>query len=157
MALKIRLQRGGKTHAPRYRLVVAEGSAPRDGKFVEILGSYNPQAKLEKDEYKLNLERIDYWMGVGAKPSDTVRTMINRIRRRQEELGETEEKPAAKAEVAPEPVVAEAPAEPADAGPEAETEAETPAGAGEADTPSDKAPAGGENRHPSSSHARRSD
>lgn len=81
MALKIRMQRGGKTHAPRYRVVVAESSSPRDGKFVEVLGNYNPQPRKNEKELDLKLDRIDYWLGVGAKPSDTVRSMINRARR----------------------------------------------------------------------------
>ena len=81
MALKIRLQRGGKTHAPRYRMVVAETSARRDGKFVEILGNYNPQARKNEKELDLNLERIDNWMKVGAKPTNKDRTIINRVRR----------------------------------------------------------------------------
>lgn len=98
MALKIRMQRGGKTHSPRYRLVVAESSSPRDGKFVEILGNYNPQARKNEKEYDLNLERIDHWLSVGAKPSDTARSIINQVRRGATE-GEAatpvkEEKPA---------------------------------------------------------------
>lgn len=83
MALKIRLQKGGRTHSPHYRMVVAESSARRDGKFVEVLGTYNPQAKNKYEELKLNLERVDYWVGVGAKPSDTCRTLVNRARREQ--------------------------------------------------------------------------
>ncbi len=81
MALKIRLQRGGKTHAPRYRLVVAESSARRDGKFVEVLGNYNPQARKNEKELDLKLDRIDHWLKVGARPTDTARTIINRVRR----------------------------------------------------------------------------
>jgi len=96
MALKIRLQRGGKSHAPRYRLVVAEGSSPRDGKFVEILGNYNPQARKNERELDLKMDRIDYWINVGAKPSDTVRTMINRARR--EGLAESADQDSGKPE-----------------------------------------------------------
>jgi small subunit ribosomal protein S16 len=83
MALRIRLQRGGSTHRPHYRMVVAESSARRDGRFVEIIGRYNPVAKKKEDELDLNLERIDYWMGVGAQPSDTARTLIKKYRKAQ--------------------------------------------------------------------------
>ena len=81
MALKIRLQRGGTSHRPRYRVVVAEASSRRDGRFVEIVGQYNPQARGQEVELNLKLDRIDYWSSVGAKPTDTARTLINRYRR----------------------------------------------------------------------------
>ncbi len=83
MALKIRLQRGGRTHTPHYRMVVAESAARRDGKFVEVLGTYEPKASRPENELKLKLDRVDYWIGVGAKPSDTCRTLINKVRRSQ--------------------------------------------------------------------------
>lgn len=81
MALKIRLQRHGTKHAPTYRMVVAESSARRDGKFVENLGFYNPKAKGQEIEYKLNLERVDYWTGVGAQLSDTAKSLVKRARK----------------------------------------------------------------------------
>jgi small subunit ribosomal protein S16 len=85
MALKIRLQRGGKTHKPAYRIVVADSRSRRDGRFVEVLGTYNP-CDLRKDEQiKLNLERAEYWRSVGAQPSDTARTIINRFKRENPE------------------------------------------------------------------------
>lgn len=73
MALKIRLARGGAKKRPFYRIVVAENTSPRDGKFIERVGSYNPL--LEKghaDRVILNAERIQYWMSVGAQPTDRV-------------------------------------------------------------------------------------
>lgn len=79
MALKIRLTRVGAIHQSHYRVVVAETRSRRDGAPVEFLGTYNPRAKGE--QLKLNLERIDYWLGKGAKPSDTLHAMINRARR----------------------------------------------------------------------------
>lgn len=96
MALKIRLQKGGRTHSPHYRMVVAESSARRDGKFVEVLGTYNPQAKRKEEELKLELDRVDHWVSMGAKPSDTARTLINRARREQpaEAAPETAEAPS---------------------------------------------------------------
>ena len=70
MAVKIRLARGGRKKLARYRVVAADSRSPRDGRFIETLGYYNPQA--EPKEFKLNAERIGYWMDQGAKPSDTV-------------------------------------------------------------------------------------
>ena len=81
MAVKIRLQRGGATHAPYYRVVVADTRSPRDGRFVEKVGTYDPKNKDEDKQLNLELERIDYWLGVGAKPSDTVRSLIRKARR----------------------------------------------------------------------------
>ena len=79
MALKIRLTRIGATHQPHYRVVVAEARSRRDGAPVEVLGSYDPRAK--GDPMKVNLERVDYWLGKGAKPTDTLHAMIKRARR----------------------------------------------------------------------------
>lgn len=81
MALKIRLQRHGASHRPFYRMVVAEAAARRDGRFVEILGTYEPQAKHAKDELNLKIDRIDYWKSVGAKPTDTATSLIRKARR----------------------------------------------------------------------------
>ena len=81
MAVKIRLQRGGATHAPYYRVVVADGRSPRDGRFVEKVGTYDPKNKDEGKQLDLTLDRIDYWLGVGAQPSDTVRSLIKRARK----------------------------------------------------------------------------
>jgi small subunit ribosomal protein S16 len=81
MALKIRLQRHGSSHAPFYRMVVAEALARRDGRFVEVVGTYNPQARKAVPEVDLKLDRIDYWVSVGAKPTDTARSLIRRARR----------------------------------------------------------------------------
>ena len=81
MALKIRLQRHGASHRPFYRLVVTEATARRDGRFVEVLGTYEPQAKRATDELNLMIERIDYWKSVGAKPTDTAASLIRKARR----------------------------------------------------------------------------
>lgn len=80
MALKIRLQRHGSTHNPVYRVVVAESSARRDGKFVETIGMYNPSPRGKDIESKIDLARADYWMSVGAQPSDTVKTIIKKAK-----------------------------------------------------------------------------
>ncbi len=70
----IRLARIGKKKRPFYRLVVTEKTRPRNGRFVEIVGTYDPLKK--PAEIKLNAERIKYWLGVGAQPSDTVRSFL---------------------------------------------------------------------------------
>lgn len=81
MALKIRLQRGGSAHHPHYRMVVADSRSRRDGRFVEVLGTYDPKNKDASKQVNLKLERADYWVGVGAQPTDTARSLIKRARR----------------------------------------------------------------------------
>ena len=81
MALKIRLQRHGASHRPFYRMVVTEAAARRDGRFVEVLGTYEPQASKPENELKVKLERIDYWKSVGAKATDTAASLIRQARR----------------------------------------------------------------------------
>jgi len=84
MALKIRLQRHGTSHRPFYRMVVAEASARRDGRFVELLGTYEPQASRPENELNLKLDRIDYWKSVGAKATDTANSLVRKARREQD-------------------------------------------------------------------------
>src|SRR3954469_7065696 len=73
MALAIRLTRGGAKKRPYYRIVVADSRAPRDGRFIEKLGSYNPLlAKDSPERVKLDADRIRHWLSVGAQPSDRV-------------------------------------------------------------------------------------
>ncbi|MFV2092105.1 MAG: 30S ribosomal protein S16 [Hyphomicrobiales bacterium] len=73
MALKIRLARGGSKKRPYYRIVVADVRSPRDGRFIERLGTYNPLlAKTDETRITLNSERITYWLSKGAKPTDRV-------------------------------------------------------------------------------------
>lgn len=76
MAVKIRLRRMGKRNAPTHRIVVADGRCPRDGRFIEILGHYDPR---NKDE-AIDLERADYWVSQGAQPSETVQHIIERAK-----------------------------------------------------------------------------
>ncbi len=76
MAVKIRLRRAGKTNAPSHRVVVADSRSPRDGRFIELVGIYDPRKNFEQ----IDLERVDYWIGNGAQPSDTVSAMIRRAR-----------------------------------------------------------------------------
>ena len=73
MSLKLRLSRGGAKKRPYYRIVVADSRMPRDGRYIERVGTYNPMLPQEHPErVKLNDERIKHWLGVGAKPSDRV-------------------------------------------------------------------------------------
>ncbi|MFN3076766.1 MAG: 30S ribosomal protein S16 [Alphaproteobacteria bacterium] len=73
MSLSIRLSRGGAKKRPFYRIVVADSRSPRDGRFIERLGSYNPMLPQDHAErVVLKEERIRYWIGVGAQPSDRV-------------------------------------------------------------------------------------
>ena len=80
MAVSLRLQRGGSNHEPVYRLVAADHRAKRDGRFIEKLGTFTPKARGKTPEIIMNLPRVEYWLGVGAQPSDTVHTLIKRAR-----------------------------------------------------------------------------
>ena len=80
MAVRIRLKRIGTTNTPAFRIVVADGRSPRDGRFIEEIGSYLP---LQRDNnVTLKLERAEYWLSVGAQPSETVASFIKRARKR---------------------------------------------------------------------------
>ncbi len=81
MALKIKLARIGATHNAVYRVVVAEATSPRDGRFVEILGTYSPKAKKESDILNVDVERAEYWISVGAKPTDTSASLLRKAKR----------------------------------------------------------------------------
>ena len=77
MALKIRLARGGAKKRPFYRIVVAEASAPRDGRYVERVGTYNPMVPKDHEQrMTLNAERIAHWLGQGAQPTERVQKML---------------------------------------------------------------------------------
>jgi len=150
MALKIRLARGGAKKRPYYRIVVAEASSPRDGRFVERLGSYNPMVPKDHPErLTLDGERASYWMSKGAKPTDRVAKMMAGLgliaapeireqpkksapgKKRQEREAEAAAAAAEAAEAAAtaEAAAAEAPAE------------EAPAEAPAEDAPAEEAPA----------------
>ncbi|MFC3059835.1 30S ribosomal protein S16 [Paenirhodobacter populi] len=73
MAMKIRLARGGSKKRPHYAIVATDSRMPRDGRFLEKLGTYNPLlAKDSEDRVKLNVERVQHWLGQGAQPTDRV-------------------------------------------------------------------------------------
>lgn len=134
MSLKIRLARGGAKKRPFYRIVVADSRMPRDGRFIERVGTYNPMLPKEHPErVNLKTERIQHWLSVGARPSDRVAKFLGGAEilpmpvpreqtkknlpkaKAQERLKEAEEKAATAAEEAVAPVeeasAEEAPAE----------------------------------------------
>ncbi len=77
MALKIRLARGGAKKRPYYRIVVADVRSPRDGRFIEKLGTYNPMLPKDGTRVTLDQERVTYWLGKGAKPTDRVSRFLD--------------------------------------------------------------------------------
>ncbi|MBT6032925.1 MAG: 30S ribosomal protein S16 [Kordiimonadaceae bacterium] len=101
MAVKIRLARGGAKKRPYYRVVVADGRAPRDGKYIEKVGTHNPLLpKDHEDRIKLDVERIQYWLGQGAQPSDRVARFLDAagIFKREARNNPNKAKPGAKAQ-----------------------------------------------------------
>jgi len=77
MAMKIRLARGGSKKRPYYSIVAADSRMPRDGRFLEKLGTYNPLLPKDSEErVKMNMERIQYWLGQGAQPTDRISRML---------------------------------------------------------------------------------
>ncbi len=138
MAVKIRLARGGTKKRPFYRVVVADERSPRDGRFIEKVGTYNPLlARDNAERVKLDIERIQHWLGKGAKPTDRVLRFLDQagVLKREARLNPNKAKPGKKAEERVEErrkkkedaeAAAAAPAEaPAEAAPE--TPAEAPA------------------------------
>lgn len=80
MAVAIRLRREGAKNKPYYKIVVADKRSPRDGRFIEILGTYDP--KLPGENFTLRLDRAEYWLGVGAQPSQTVGSIIAKAKKK---------------------------------------------------------------------------
>ena len=115
--IKIRLQRHGARHAPFYRMVVAPAQSRRDGRFIEVLGTYNPQSSSRERELDLKMDRVDHWLEVGAQPTDTAKSLIRQGRLSPEDwLKRAESKASAKTartakKKSPAPVVEEVPAE----------------------------------------------
>ena len=112
MAVSIRLRREGTTNRPYYKVVVADSRSPRDGKFIEILGTYDP--KKTDHNSTLKLDRIDHWISKGAQPSDTVRSLIKK-NRKQSAGGSAEKTETAEQAPAPAQEAPAAPEEPASA------------------------------------------
>ena len=157
MALKIRLARGGAKKRPFYRIVVAEASSPRDGRYVERVGTYNPMVPKDHEQrITLNNERISFWMSKGAQPTERVQKMLAsaglasavemRDQPKKSAPGkkrlEREAEAAANAEAAAEAAAAEAAAAEAAAAEEAPAEeaaAEAPAEEAAAEAPAEEA------------------
>jgi len=76
LAVHIRLKRGGQKRQPHYRIVVSDSRSPRDGRFIEIIGFYNPIAKVE--EVEIDKARTTYWLANGAQPTDTVKSLLKK-------------------------------------------------------------------------------
>ena len=163
MALKIRLSRGGSKKRPFYRIVVAEAAAPRDGRYVERIGHYNPMVAKDNDQrLVVDGERVKHWMGLGAKPTERVQKLLASLsltapvemrdqpkksapgKKRAEREAEAAAAEAATAAEEAAAAEAEAPAEeaPAEEAPAEETVAEAPAEEAVAeDAPTEEAPA----------------
>ena len=77
MSVKIRLKRMGAKRRPYYRIVVAESTAPRDGKTIDELGYYHP-VEAEDRQFKIDTDRVKEWLSKGAQPSDTVKSLLNK-------------------------------------------------------------------------------
>jgi small subunit ribosomal protein S16 len=77
MSVKIRMKRVGTKNLPVFRIVVADGRSPRDGKFIEEIGTYQPLKK--GDNFTIKLDRAEYWISKGAQPSDTVASFLKKL------------------------------------------------------------------------------
>ncbi|MGQ0633010.1 MAG: 30S ribosomal protein S16 [Planctomycetaceae bacterium] len=106
MSVRIRMKMIGRKHRPFFRICVIDRQKARDGLPIEELGTYDPMVKVKSERVKLNLERVEYWMSVGATPSDRVATLIKKIKLNR--FGEA--KPAPE-KVAPKPLAVAAAAE----------------------------------------------
>ncbi|MEO1239167.1 MAG: 30S ribosomal protein S16 [Pseudomonadota bacterium] len=101
MAMKIRLARGGSKKRPFYSIVAADSRMPRDGRFIEKLGTYNPLLPKDSEErVKMNMERIEYWLGQGAQPTDRIARMLEAAGKleKKERNNPNKAKPGKKAE-----------------------------------------------------------
>lgn len=125
MAIKIRLARGGSKKRPFYRIVAADSRMPRDGRFIEKLGTYNPLLPKDSEErVKMNVERVQYWLGQGAQCTDRVSRFLEAagLADKQERNNPAKAKPGKKAQERAEEKAAKA-AKAADAGASAPEEA----------------------------------
>ena len=129
MAVAIRLRREGALNRPYFKIVVTDKRSPRDGKFIEIVGTYDP--KKGGMNSTLKLERIDYWISKGAQPSDTVRSLIKKTKNPEaaakKDAAAAAKKAAAAAASKPAPVPAPVETAPAPAAAPAETPPPPPA------------------------------
>lgn len=101
MAMKIRLSRGGSKKRPYYSIVAADSRMPRDGRFMEKLGTYNPLLpKDSEDRVKMDMERVQYWLSKGAQPTDRIARMLEAagVRDKTERNNPNKAKPGKKAQ-----------------------------------------------------------
>jgi len=110
MAVSIRLRREGAKNRPYYKVVVTDSRSPRDGKFIELIGTYDP--KKPDHNSTLKLDRAEYWISRGAQPSDTVRSLIKKNKNpgaaAEKAAAKTAKKAAATPKATPAPVTSEA-------------------------------------------------
>jgi len=142
MAVAIRLRREGALNRPYFKVVVADKRSPRDGKFIEIVGTYDP--KKRGNNSTLKLDRVEYWISKGAQPSDTVRSLIKKNKDPEaaaKKAVAVEAKKAAKAKAAAKTEAAPAAEAPAPAAPAPEAPAATPPATPTAEAPAAEAPA----------------
>lgn len=85
--VKVRLSRVGGKKEPFYRVVVSDERSPRDGRFIEQIGTYDPSKK--PFALKVEKERVDYWLGKGAQPSESVKRLLQALRRQEEQASPT--------------------------------------------------------------------
>lgn len=97
MAVRIRMKKLGRKHRPYYRIVAIDGRQPRDGRIIEELGSYDPMVKETDKRVRLRPERIRYWMGVGALPSEKVAVLLKKYLDKPENAVTAAPAPAAEA------------------------------------------------------------
>lgn len=96
MQVRLRLQRFGSKKRPFYRIVAAGIENRRDGKFLDIVGLYHPQAKANQEPYRIHKEKVLYWLSQGAKPTETVRSLLTKVGIWKEFCEEKEKKKALK-------------------------------------------------------------
>lgn len=94
MAVRIRMKLMGRKHRPYYRIVAIDHRQPRDGRVIEELGSYDPMVKNTDERVKMNLERVDYWTGVGALPSENVAVLLKKYRKKMQKQAAAPQTPA---------------------------------------------------------------
>ena len=128
MAVRIRMKRMGRKHRPFYRICVMDSQKPRDGKAIEEVGHYDPMVRDKSQRVSLKMDRIDYWISVGAQPSDKVATLIKKVKTNK--FGTAAEPP---------PLTAPKPA------PEPEAEASATEDSASEEAPAEEAPAKAEN------------
>ena len=143
MSLKLRLSRGGAKKRPYYRIVVADSRMPRDGRYIERVGTYNPMLPQEHpDRIKLDGERIKHWLGVGAKPSDRVARFLGQAEMiPMPAISETPKKSAPRAKTMERMREAEAAAEAKAEADAAAAESAAAEAAAAAEAPAEEAPA----------------